>query len=204
MSAGTIIACACKEIYMGAYSSLGPVDPQVNGLPAYAVLEGIKLAYNEIVQDQMKVLVWNPILSRYTVGFVQQCSWATQAANDMVSAFLKDNMFSNLPPAEREKIAADIVDKLTSKSSDKGHDKHIEMQHCIDMGLNIVSLDDDSNKKLQDLVLTVHHCYMNTLSNTAAFKIIENHLGRRFVKIAQQILIQQMPSPSLAPGGPPN
>jgi ClpP class serine protease len=28
LSAGTMIACACKEIYMGKQSSLGPVDPQ--------------------------------------------------------------------------------------------------------------------------------------------------------------------------------
>jgi ClpP class serine protease len=32
MSAGTIIACACKEIFMGKHSNLGPVDPQIKGL----------------------------------------------------------------------------------------------------------------------------------------------------------------------------
>ena len=27
LSAGTMIACACKEIFMGQHSSLGPIDP---------------------------------------------------------------------------------------------------------------------------------------------------------------------------------
>ena len=39
MSAGTMIACACKEIIMGEQSNLGPIDPQFNGMPAHAVLE---------------------------------------------------------------------------------------------------------------------------------------------------------------------
>ena len=34
MSAGTMIACACKKILMGKQSNLGPVDPQLNGIPA--------------------------------------------------------------------------------------------------------------------------------------------------------------------------
>ena len=29
LSAGTMIACACKEVIMGQHSSLGPVDPQL-------------------------------------------------------------------------------------------------------------------------------------------------------------------------------
>ena len=34
MSAGTMIACACKELVMGKQSSLGPIDPQFRGIPA--------------------------------------------------------------------------------------------------------------------------------------------------------------------------
>src|SRR5207249_4402223 len=38
MSAGTMLACSCKEIWMGKHSNLGPIDPHVNGIPAYGVL----------------------------------------------------------------------------------------------------------------------------------------------------------------------
>ena len=38
MSAGTMIACAAKEIVMGLQSSLGPIDPQFNGVPAYNIM----------------------------------------------------------------------------------------------------------------------------------------------------------------------
>jgi ClpP class serine protease len=39
LSAGTMIACACKEIFMGKQSSLGPIDPQFRGIPAHGVKE---------------------------------------------------------------------------------------------------------------------------------------------------------------------
>jgi ClpP class serine protease len=39
MSGGTMIACACKKIIMGKQSSLGPVDPQLGGVPAHGVVE---------------------------------------------------------------------------------------------------------------------------------------------------------------------
>lgn len=38
MSAGTMIACASREIWPGMQSSLGPIDPQLNGLPAHGVV----------------------------------------------------------------------------------------------------------------------------------------------------------------------
>jgi hypothetical protein len=43
------------------------------------------------------------------------------------------------------------------------------------MGLTIERLENPKERKLQDLVLTVHHCYMFATSNTPIFKIIENH-----------------------------
>ncbi|MBF0457287.1 MAG: S49 family peptidase [Nitrospirae bacterium] len=181
MSAGTIIACACKEIYMGKHSNLGPVDPQINGIPAYAVIKELEKAYNEIKEDNLKAYVWNPILSRYTPGFIQQCDWAIQRAKEMVVDFLKDNMLS--AKSDKDIIANDISKQLIDLSSDKGHDKHIHYQECRNMGLEVRPLEDPKDKKLQELVLTIHHCYMYTLSNTPCFKVIENHIGKRYVKM---------------------
>jgi membrane-bound ClpP family serine protease len=128
MSAGTIIASACKEIFMGKHSNLGPIDPQINGLPAAAVIEEIKTAYAEITKDNQRAWVWNPILSRYTPGFVQQCHWAMQGATAMVTPYLKDNMFAGRSDAQQ--LADKIVARLTDLSTNKGHDKHIHAKEC--------------------------------------------------------------------------
>jgi hypothetical protein len=192
MSAGTIIACACKEIFLGKHSNLGPVDPQVNGIAAYAVLAEIETAFREISDDNSRAWVWNPILSNYTPGFVQRCQWAKQAAKEMVTGFLKENMFSKLSDADKQAKALSIFESLADLSSDKGHDKHIHFDALEKMGLTVKRLEDPADKKLQDLVLTVHHCYMYTLSNTAAIKIIESHMGRRWIKMLQMAGVPPM------------
>jgi ClpP class serine protease len=58
MSAGTMIACSCRSILMGKHSNLGPIDPQLNGIPAAGVIEEFQTAYNEIRADPQKVAVW--------------------------------------------------------------------------------------------------------------------------------------------------
>lgn len=45
-SAATIICCAANSIHMGSLSELGPVDPQIEGLPAL----GLKNAVDQIAQ----------------------------------------------------------------------------------------------------------------------------------------------------------
>jgi hypothetical protein len=76
-----------------------------------------------------------------------------------------------------------VVKRLTDYSGNKGHDRHIDFDECKRIGLKVSAF--ESDQTLQDLVLTVHHCYMHTLMNTAAYKIIENQQGIGFVKQAQ-------------------
>jgi len=187
MSAGTILALSCREILMGKHSNLGPVDPQVNGLPAYGVLAEVERAYKEINDDNSRYYVWNPILSAYSPSFLQRCRWAKESGRELVTGVLKSNVFSGIEDeAERERRADEVFQYLAELSSSKGHDKHLHYQECSKM-LNIRMLEDKDNKASQDLVLTIHHCYMFTFSNTPALKIIENHKGQRWIKMMQVV-----------------
>ncbi len=194
MSAGTMIACSCKTILMGKHSNLGPVDPQLNGIPAAGVIEEFKTAYEEIKNDPAIITVWQFVLSKYPPSFLGQCENAVKWAKGFVQEGLEKNMFSS----EKTKImrgmkAKKIVDALTDFSGTKAHDRHIHYDELIELGLKVDLLEDDD--ELQDLVLTVHHCYMHALTNTTAFKIIENHKGTAFIK--QQVPV---PFPMQMPG----
>ena len=65
MSAGTMIACACKSIVMGRHSSLGPIDPQIGPLAAHGVIEEFDRAAREIQQNPVMANIWGPILAKY-------------------------------------------------------------------------------------------------------------------------------------------
>ena len=41
-SAATLLACAADEIHMGSLSELGPIDPQINGMPALGLKSSIE------------------------------------------------------------------------------------------------------------------------------------------------------------------
>jgi hypothetical protein len=189
MSAGTMIACACKKILMAKHSNLGPIDPHLKGIPAYGVIEEFKRACKEIAEDKNKIPIWQKIIEQYRPTFLSQCENAIAWSNNFVEEQLKSNMFSDYPEAEIK--AKHIVGRLTDYTGNRTHETHLHFEDCKEIGLEVELIEVDS--KLQDSVLTVHHCFMHALMNTPSFKIIENHLGTAFVKQqqVQQLMVQK-------------
>ncbi|MFH1141560.1 MAG: S49 family peptidase [Chloroflexota bacterium] len=184
MSAGTMLACACRSIVMATHSNLGPIDPHLNGVPAYGVIKEFERACEEVTGDPGKAAVWHAIISQYRPTFLSQCQNAIDWSNAFVQEQLETVMFGGLDDAEER--AANVVAKLTDYSGNKTHSRHIHYEECRDMGLVVERLEDD--QKLQDLVLTVHHSYMHSLMNTPSYKMIENHLGTALVKRQTQVI----------------
>ena len=88
-------------------------------------------------------------------------------------------MFEGSPNGKKK--AQKATKALSNYPENKSHDRHFDIDDCEDMGLAIKRL--ESDPAMQDLVLTVHHCYLHVLMNTTAFKIIENHTGVALVKM---------------------
>jgi hypothetical protein len=182
MSGGTIMACSCKEIVMAKHSSIGPIDPQIRGIPAQGVIKEFERAFKEIVDDPQRAAVWAPILSQYTPTFIGNCENAVKWSETFARQQLADNMFYRAKGV-KQKIDS-IISALTEYDEVKLHERQIGYKEARKIGLKIRLL--EQNQKLQDAVVTVHHCYVHSLSNTAAFKIIENHAGASFMKVQTQ------------------
>lgn len=179
MSAGTMIACTCKSIVMGKHSNLGPIDPQLGGLPAAAVKKEIERAIAEVKQDPDRMNFWQFVLQKYHPTFVGQCEQAVQMAEEFVYKRLLDNMLEGVENAEAK--AAAIVKGLSDVDDNKSHARHIHIDKCEDLGLKIEKLED--SQELQEAVLTVHHCFMHSLAISGAAKLVENHNGATFIKV---------------------
>lgn len=197
MSAGTVMACCCKEIWMGTQSSLGPIDPQLRGIPAHGVIQEFKRAIREVKRDASRIVIWQQIIGQYRPTFLGQCENALKWSNAFVEQQLADGMFGGLP--DRKKKAKAVTKALSDYPTNKSHDRHFDIDDCEKMGLVIKRLEGDDT--MQDLVLTVHHCYMNMMMNTNAYKIIENQNGVALCKNVasppqapnQRQAIEQMP-----------
>lgn len=199
MSAGTMIACAAKEIIMGKQSSLGPIDPQYFGMSAHGILEEFNRAYTEIqgaynlslsnpddtklASDvQAKLAVWQPIIAKYNPTLIGECEKALDWSKSMVQEWLSNNMFQAVE--NREHIIENILNELEDHSISKSHGRHLSKAKCKNIGLNIVDLEADA--QLQDLVLSVHHASVHTLTGTNAFKIIENQNGIASIQLSHR------------------
>ncbi len=181
MSAGTMIACACNEILMGKHSSLGPIDPQMKGLPAHGIVEEFDTARREITKTPATIPLWQPIIAKYHPTLIGECQKAMKWSQEIVTDWLKTGMFEDLKPnSVRDATVKKVVDELADHAMTLSHARHIDFDRADSIGLKVKALEDDD--KLQDAVLTVHHLCMHTLGESNTVKLIENDRGVAFVQ----------------------
>jgi ATP-dependent protease ClpP protease subunit len=178
MSAGTMIALSCKEIMMGKQSNLGPIDPQIGGVPCQGVLDEFEQAKKDIRSNPNSAPLWQVIISKYHPTFLGTCQNAIDWSEKLAEEWLSRNMCEG-SPTKAKKILKEFSDHKMNKS----HARHISKDKCKEIGLSIVDMEADN--ELQDLILTVHHSFMHTFTNSMAVKVVENHLGIAFVESLQ-------------------
>ena len=175
MSGGTMIACSCKEILMGKQSSLGPIDPQVNGVPAQAVLTEFKCAKEEIFNNPSSIPLWQTIISKYNPTFIDSCQRSIELSNHILEESLYKNMFNDNP----DKVIIDnIIEILGSRQTTKVHDRHLSLEYCKSIGLNVTALEEDND--LQDYTLSIHHSCMEIFELGTIYKIFANQNNNLF------------------------
>lgn len=175
MSGGTMIACACRSIVMGKQSSLGPIDPQIQGIPAHAILEEFEQAVEETKDDPSRIPLWQVMLSKYSPALIGECQKAIDWSEEMVRKWLAEGMLKDEP-----KKIDDAITELISHAITKSHARHLSAKKCTEIGLKIEMMED--NQELQDAILAVHHMAMLTFAQTPTAKIIENNLGKSYIK----------------------
>lgn len=180
MSAGTMIACSCETIIMGKQSNLGPIDPQLNNVPAQAVIDEFSEAIEQVKRNPAAIPIWQAIISKYHPTFIGECERAIKWSQEIVRQWLETGMFRG--EADAQAKADRVVEQLSNHDETRTHSRHIHIDDCLTMGLRVTQLEADP--VLQDLVLSVHHAFMHTFSMSPAVKIVENHTGNAYVLMA--------------------
>ena len=206
MSAATMIACAANLIIMARHSFLGPIDPQLlmqTGLgpqyvPAQAILDQFDRALLD-ANDPVKLRAWAPMLSQYGPDLLVTCQNLVKLSEQLVSEWLENYMFSGQANAKNQAVV--IASWLSAHNIFLAHARPIPRDQLAAKGLVIHDL--EANQSEQDAFLSVYHAASHTFAATPCVKIIENHLGKVFMKMnftARQILI---PAPPISPPSPP-
>lgn len=212
MSAATMFACAATRVSMGTHSFLGPIDPQFIlqtevgriPVPAHAILEQFELAKRECANPQL-LAAWMPMLRQYGPALIVQCQLAQDLSRSLVADWLARYMFAALPdPAARTTRAEAAASTLANHANFKSHGRFIDRAQAKALGL--VGDDLEADAPLEDAVMSTFHSTTHTFNGTSAVKLVENHLGRAFIKSAGQVVVQrqvvQPPRPAPPPGPP--
>ena len=168
MSAGSMIAVSCKEIIMGKQSCLGPFDPQIGGVACQSVLKEFEKAKEDIKQNPHALGLWQVMFAKYNPTFLVTCEQAIELSDDLADEILSKTFSDKTKRKE-------ILKAFNNNTTTKVHSRHISKEKCKSVGLNIIDMEDDQH--LQDMILSLHHCYMIYLEQTIVTKIVENNIG---------------------------
>jgi hypothetical protein len=200
MSAAAMISCACDEIILGKHSAMGPIDPQVNGIPAHTILQDYELAKREVLANPLLANLWAPRLCSIPFGFLNLCEQNIRLSKEKVEQWLGMYMFKG---ADGQKAKA-ISDWLGDFNEHRTHGRPIGFDLAESKGLIVKRLEDD--QQLQELVMSVYHATMVTFQTTMCLKIIENHNGKgHYFVVALALQQVGIPAPQLGqalPQGP--
>lgn len=185
-SAATMLACAADEIVMGKHSFLGPVDPQfvlqtgvgIRMVPAQAILDQFDMALEQC-QDPVKLGAWLPMLQSYGPSLLVECKNTLDLGKKLVASWLSKYMLRNKDNAR--KISEGISGKLSDHNYFKSHGYSLSRTEARELGLKITDLEADQQQ--QDVFLSVFHASTITFDSSLVVKIIENHLGRAYLKL---------------------
>ena len=197
MSAATMMALSADELVMGQHSQLGPIDPQFiittpegpRTAPARAILKQFERAKDEC-QKPENLAAWMPILRTYAPGLLTQCETSQELATSIVAGWLERYMVAGDPERKDKSLA--IADWFANYDNFGSHGRRVGRAEARATGVKVVEL--ESNKDLQDGVLSVHHTTMHTFAGSPSHKIIENHLGRAWVRQSSTSSTIQIPA----------
>ena len=126
MSGGTLIALAADEIVMDANAVLGPVDPQIGGMPAASIVKLLEFKKPAQISDEMLIL-----------------ADMAQKARVQVASFVAQVLIKHLP----EKKAIELATILSEGRWT--HDFPLPVQVVQQFGLKVST---DMPRKVYDLM----------------------------------------------------
>ena len=162
--------------------------------PAQAIKDQFETAQKEINADPQKLPSWIPILGWFGPALLAECDNHLALAKELVSKWLKRYMFAGDPLAKEK--AERIAEYLADHNKFRSHGRRVGMDDLQALGANILDL--RTEPVLHDAIRDLYTAISLTLTNTGAYKIVENSNGEALIGMLN-INLQQQPQQ----GSPP-
>jgi hypothetical protein len=200
-SAATMMCLAADEIIMHRQGTLGPIDPQIGGIPAYSILESFENVQKRLKDEGPSSLTaYMPLISKYDLHLLSICRSAQELSKELASQYLKQYMKKD------DDTIKEITKFFMDHETHKSHGRSIDRDIALGQGLNIIKSEEIKDKngdpsELDNLLLSLFNQFQFFLGQSGFYKLYENTRGINWGKAIQSM--QQLQVPIQIPNNPP-
>lgn len=191
-SAATLMCFSGDVIIMDDVSTLGPIDPQIDGIPARAILRSFEGIEKRIKQEGIEVLApYIPLLQKFNLSIIEICNSAERLSRELAEKWLTQYMFRDVRAADSKKAAALVrtnVDFFVNYDVHKSHSRSIDRHKARDMGLE-VAFAEEVGPEFRNLVRSLYNQYEYGFDKTGFFKMFENARGINWGRQTQLVSV---------------
>lgn len=195
-SAATLLCLSGDQIVMDVIGALGPIDPQVNGVPARAIIRGFEEVERRLTEEgPASLTAYVPLLSKYDLHTLEICKSAEELSKELAASWLAKHM---LKCGTEDPRVGQIVDFFSDYDRHKSHGRSIDLAKAQELGLMAVSMN-ELGPGTAELLRSLFNQYLLFFEKTDFFKLFENAHGVHWGRRAQMVTLQ---FPLAAPGMP--
>jgi len=198
-SAATLICFSADEIVMGQVGTLGPIDPQINGVPARAILRAFENLETRLKTEGPRALTaYMPLISKYDLHVLEICKSAQELSEELARTWLSTYM---LKCGENDDAVTKVIDFFKSYDVHKSHGRSIDRDRARETGLTKV-VNAEATPGLADLLTSLLNQYELWFDKTHFYKMYEDARGTNWGR-QQQTMTVQLPFPIPVQPQPP-
>ena len=171
-SAATMLAMACDTITLHKSAVLGPIDPQINGIPARQIKRAFGNLQKKIAAEgESSIVVYLPLIEKYNLHLLEICDDAEKLSKNLVKDWLKTYMFQN--KRSNGKDIASAVKYMSDFDKHLLHSRPLDIDRLKGYGIQV----EYAEERLQELLWEAH-ILQDGLFNGGGFVKIYESPGR--------------------------
>ncbi|MBE2279187.1 MAG: hypothetical protein IAE91_02255 [Ignavibacteriaceae bacterium] len=157
-SAATMLALSGNEIILSLDAVLGPIDPQISGIPARQIKRGFEKIKEQIAKDGPSHLpAYIPMIEKYTIDLLELCEDAEKLSRELVLNWLSQYMFANNNTEDEIiKNIEEAVNFFADYETHLIHSRPLPFKRISHLGLKITVADDILQELLREAYLLIN------------------------------------------------
>lgn len=179
-SAATMLVLSGNEIVMHPSAALGPIDPQIDGIPARSIQRGFEKIKQELEKDARLLPAYIPLLEKYSLHLLEICGDAQELSKKLVTDWLEMYMFAGQDDAKNK--ASQVANFFSNYDEQLLHARPLTYGKIKHLGLVLELTQDDMSDLLWEAYLLISVFFRMS----SCIKLFENTHGMSYGRFVQQ------------------